>query len=507
MLLNNFISDIKLYKINIDNIYLKKIKKENVLLKNTAEGVLFTKIDKNCLNKKNNKELFDLFNNFKVPMYETLLKNIPTKIYLDCDFINLGFLQFCEKEKIIIKLNNYLISFLKNKNINTDNIIYSDASRKKNNNTYKISIHIVINNVYIKNRKILKELIKDFQSTLSHDLLYYNAIDTSVYNQPQLFKCVLSPSKDDNTKLKPFKIENNQIIYYNNNYIINNILVFLSGIYTYETKFIDNSLNYNININEEKRNIEKSIDTNKENIEKSIIPENKKKWILNNNYIKNIYELRNNYIVNNKVDLIRINSAYCKICDRIHDSENAFCKITEKSIFFHCGRNTSNGIAIGYWYSNYKTYNRNNVTNKDTNNLYKTIEDMKIYISNLEEKYNKVKEEFNLLNTIHNKCNKIIETNNKNNDIKNNKIYTKDITSGLWQKYYKLGEYVEKGYNNIVDNIIKSWRDGSIGRLKKRGLLIYEYINYINENNIVNTLSMRKIFHKKNYETFSSLLS
>jgi hypothetical protein len=41
--------------------------------------------------------------------------------------------------------------------------------------------------------------------------------------------------------------------------------------------------------------------------------------------------------------------------------------------------------------------------------------------------------------------------------------------------------------------------------LKKRGLLIYEYINYINSNNIVNKLSMRKIFHKKNYESFSSL--
>jgi hypothetical protein len=76
----------------------------------------------------------------------------------------------------------------------------------------------------------------------------------------------------------------------------------------------------------------------------------------------------------------------------------------------------------------------------------------------------------------------------------------------MWQKYYRLGKYIEEGLDDIVDNIRKSWRDGSWGRLKKRGLLIYEYINYINSNNIVNTISMRKIFHKKNYETFSSLL-
>jgi hypothetical protein len=77
----------------------------------------------------------------------------------------------------------------------------------------------------------------------------------------------------------------------------------------------------------------------------------------------------------------------------------------------------------------------------------------------------------------------------------------------MWQKYYNLGLNINKGLKNIVDNIIKSWRDESVGRLKKRGLLIYEYINYIKENNIENKLSMRKIFHKKNHENFDNLLS
>jgi hypothetical protein len=366
----------------------------------------------------------------------------------------------------------------------------------------------VVNNAYIKNRKLLKELIKEFQSTLSHDILYYNSIDTTVYNQPQLFKCILSPSKDDNTLLKPFIIKDNIYQYYDNNYIINNIYDFLVGLYHFKNNFIDNILNYTI-IKKEIQNTEKSINTNNENTEKSIIPENQEKWILNNNYIKNIYKIRNNYIVNNKIDLIRINSAYCKICDKIHDNENAYCKVTKNAIFFHCGRNPSNGIAIGYWYNNYKQKNNNISINKGTNteinnneynNLNNINNEMKKYINNLENKYDKLKKEFNLL-----------YNNTKNSTTKNiskstTKKYTKDINSELWQKYYNLGKYIHEGLDDLVNNIRCHWKDGSWGRLKKRGRLIYEYINYINSNNIVNTISMRKIFHKKDYETFSSLL-
>lgn len=106
-------------------------------------------------------------------MYETLLQGLPTKIYLDCDFNNILLPQYLEKEDIINKLNNYLITFLKNKSIDTSNIIYSDASREKYNGTYKISLHIIINNTFIKNRKILKELIKDFKTTLYNDILFF----------------------------------------------------------------------------------------------------------------------------------------------------------------------------------------------------------------------------------------------------------------------------------------------------------------------------------------------
>lgn len=489
---------IKLFKININTTYLNEIKKKNILFKHKADGVLFTKITKNTI--KNN-QLLSFFTNFNEPMYETLLPLLPTKIYLDCDFTNLDFPQFLEKEKIINNLNNYLIKFLCSKSIDTNNIIYMDASRKKANNTYKISLHIVVNNIYVKNRKLLKELIKEFQTTLQHDILYYNSIDTSVYNQPQLFKCILSPSKDDNTLLKPFIINNKNFIYYDNNYIINNIYDFLVGLYHFENIFIDD-------------NLDKLNTKNSENFKNSeLIKDNQKKWILNNNYIKNIYELKNKYLINNKIDLIRINSAYCKICNRVHDNENAYCNITTNSIFFHCGRNPSKGVLIGSWYKNYNSNNNNNkkntdnttdkgtntdINNNDYNNLNNIIKEMKEYISNLESKYNKLKEEFNIYTNKN-------DNSNISKYIKSVKKYTKDINSEMWQKYYALGESVYKGLDYVVNNIIKSWRDGSVGRLKKRGLLIYEYINYIKSNNIVNTLSMRKIFHKKNYETFPSL--
>ena len=498
--------DINLFKINTETIYLKEIKKNSLLFKHTAEGTKFTKIHKN---KITTILLNTFFTNFNKPMYETLLPGLPTKIYLDCDFTNLTLPQFLEKDKIINKLNNYLIKFLNNKYINTSNIIYSDASRKKNNGTYKISLHIVVNNVYIKNRKILKELIKDFQSTLLNDILYYKAIDTSVYNQPQLFKCLLSPSKDDNTLLKPFKIEDNNITYYDNNYIISNIYDFLVGLYHFENNFIDNILNYTIteNVKKIKKNTNKSINPN---INKTIISENKKKWILNSKYVKNIYNLKDDNIVNNKINLIRINSSYCEICDREHTSENAYCMVNNNSIFFHCGRNPSKGVGIGFWYNNYKGSNNNNAINKGTNtdismdtynNLNNIIKEMKDYIRNLENKYNKIKEEFNLC------FNNTINTNiTKNTTNKCTKKYTKDINSEMWQKYYKLGKYVDEGLDDLVEKIRCQWRDGSWGRLKKRGLLIYEYINYINKNNIINTISMRKIFHKKDYEPLHTLL-
>ena len=492
--------DIKLFKINTETIYLKEIKRNSLLFKHTAEGINFTKINKK---KITTNILNTFFTNFNKPMYETLLPGLPTKIYFDCDFNNITLPQFLKKKDIIKKLNNYLITFFNNKSIDTSNIIYSDASRKKNNDTYKISLHIVINNVFIKNRKILKNLIKDFQSTLHHDILYYNAIDTSVYNQPQLFKCVLSPSKEDNTLLNPFKIENDEFIYYDNKFIINNIYDFLVGLYKFENNFIDDFLNYNIideSIKIKKVNINRSINTN---VNKTIIPENKKKWILNSKYVKNIYNIKNNDIINNKIDLIRINSAYCEICGREHNSENAYCMINNNSIFFHCGRNPSNGVGIGFWYNNYKSNNNSNAINKNTNtdisidtynNLNNIINDMKIYISNLEDKYNKLKKEFN------------INIENAKININTTKKYTKDTKSEMWQKYYNLGKYLSEGLDDLVEKIRCQWKDGSWGRLKKRGKLIYEYINYINNNNITNTISMRKIFHKKDYETFSSLL-
>ena len=187
--------------------------------------------------------------------------------------------------------------------------------------------------------------------------------------------------------------------------------------------------------------------------------------------------------------------------------------VNDNSIFFHCGRNPSKGVGIGFWYNNYKSTNNSNAINKSTNtdisidtydNLNNIINDMKDYINNLEDKYSKLKEEFNLLDNIHNKCDITIIPNTTT--ITTNK-YTKDTKSKMWQKYYNLGKYLEMGLDDLVEKIRCQWRDGSWGRLKKRGLLIYEYINYINKNNIVNTISMRKIFHKKKYETFNHLLS
>lgn len=377
----------KIYSIKGDNNNIKFYKQEYILIKYTAEGVNFAKIDRKKLYKKKYvyDKLYQLFTNFNCAMYEVLLFELPTKIYLDCDF-DVNEKLFLENDKIILNLNNYLVSFLKCRSINTNNIVYSDASRKKSDNKYKISLHILINNVYIKNRNLLKKIIEEFKNTLKDDLLYYNSIDTTVYNQPQLFKCVLSPSKDDGTLLIPFIIDNNRIIKYENSYIIENIYDFLVGCYNTNSDdiYIDNDFEYLNKIQEIPKILKNS------NIDdESFIENNKRKWIERNFYIKDIYKIRNNKVINNKIDLQRIIPSFCKICDREHYSENAFCKIYNNSIYFHCGRNPK-GICIGYW-NNKKEHKKN--VNED---LYKIIDNLKNYIKDVDNNYNKLKEEYKI---------------------------------------------------------------------------------------------------------------
>lgn len=500
--------DLILPKINSNTIYIQKICKENILLKYNVNGSKFLSLDFNKIEKIENRINIDkIFNSFNMPMYETLTENTPVKIYLDLDFQNKKEIDYKNRSKLFLDFNNKLIEFLFKKNILYKSIKYMDASRLTYDNKYKLSLHVIVNGVGFKNRKILKRLIIDFKDSFDKNDIFYHAIDVAPYNTPQLFKSLLSPSKNDNTLLIPFDFLNEKMIKTKKEFIYDNILDYFIGIYKEDgIKYLDKDFSYFSNTND-KDELKKSKNINikeiPENFNNNIIkiPYNKEKWILNNKYIKGIFILKNNNIINNKIDLIRINSAHCNICNRTHDNENAFCKVTENAIFFHCGRNPSNGVGIGFWYNN-KNISVNDYVEK---NKYKKLQDefnkLKEYSNKLEIENKELKREFNLLSNKNPKYNKVHDIGNIKKDIK----YTKNINTNMWQKYYDLGSAVINNNCNMLNSLLTNWKDNSIGRLKKRGVLIFEYLNYLKENNLENKLSLRKIFHKKDYESFSTI--
>lgn len=534
---------ILLPKIDMNTLHIQKICKNNILFKYTCKGIKFLKFNKNDVITSNELiklQIGNIFNTFSKPMYETLLHDCFTKIYLDLDFKDLSIEIYNKKNKIFLDFDKYFINFLNNKKINYKNIIYMDASRKIKDK-YKISLHVIVNGIAFKNRNILKKLIVEFKNTLINDILYYNSIDTGIYGVPQLFKCVLSPSKDDNTLLIPFEIENNNIKIIDKINVTNNLIDYLVGVYNdVNITYIDEDFNYLLE--EEKISItnnKKVINTNKENVNTKYIPINKKRWIENNYNIKNIYKLRSEFIINNKIDLDRIRPAHCNICNRTHDSENAYCKLSENNIVFYCGRN-KNGLVIGSWYkADYSKYickfykngncNRGNSCNflhesnneaivtekninesteknnyinliKNNNELKKIINKLKIYITDLENKYTESVDKLKRLSQ--EKCENINSDGIEKK--KYIKKYTKNTYDEMWKKYYLLGKSIEENIEELYNNIIVSWKDGCLVRLKSRGVRIFQYLNKFNGN--IKGYSLRNIFHMKNYE-FNNLIN
>lgn len=359
-----------------------------------------------------------------------------------------------------------------------------DASRIKENNKCKISLHVIINKcgVFV-NRDILKNFVKSFKNTLTNDFIYNNInfIDDKVYNTPQLFKLVYSPCKDNNTLLKPFFINNGLIENVNELDVSKNFTDFLVGNYTKQEKILDNNFLQlkDVNIKEKIKKDIKELNV-KTNV-LTEIPKWKINWIKNNNLIKNIYNIRN--IKNNKVNLDRINPSDCSLCKRTHNNENGFCIIDENNIIFYCGRNNK-GKVIGSW------YNKNNNIKKE-----KEIPVSCEEVSSLKEinaallTQNKILREELI---------KIKEVKGIKKNIKEN-----NISTDMWNKYYVLGTmFINGGWENIIG----SWGEKNVSKLKNRCLRIKEYIDVINTKGINNTFSLRKIFHLKNYQ-FTELIS
>lgn len=488
--------------------YITTLCKHNILFKKNVFGWEYYGIDKHEQN--NSEDILNFFKNMEQAFYEVLHSTVNTKIYMDCEFDNVDIQEYEKRYELFLLFDSSLRNFLSNNGLNNDHIVYSDASRLKKNK-YKISLHVLINNCGIfKNRNILKKLVNNFIKELGPEFTTKSQkfVDTKVYSVNQLFKCVFSPSKDSAQKLIPFRIIDGKLKFIDEIFVVNNIQDFLVGSYKDEN-ILDNKFD---NL---KENIQKLIQTEKtitSELKKEVpinsyLPNNTRKWIERNNYVKNIFKIRNNKIINNKLDLTRISPGYCNICKRDHDNENAFCKIYKNNIVFYCGRNP-NGAVIGSWYK--KETHQNNkldINNNVSNKIFDKIKDENSkYISYIEELKNKNKELEKEITSLKNYNKEIIKINNElmvevkkikeNKNIKYNTKNKSTITSS-WNKYYLLAVDIMNGKKS---NIEKEWKDANISRLKSRAFRVKEYIDTLKENNLTNNLSLRNIFHIPNYK-------
>lgn len=497
----------KMYNNNllIKNFIVKNTKKNSsdmrflcrdyIMIKSGLAGCSFHGLEiKNVISNNNEDNILNFLKNINTSLYEVLYSNRKTKIYLDCEFENVEIDKFNNRFDLYIKFDKIFKKYLIDNKINDFNIVYMDASRKKKDK-YKISLHVIVNDTGVfEDRNILKIFIKNLKNLLPNEFIFNDIsfVDTKVYNIPQLFKMVLSPSKDDDTLLKPFTISSdNKIEYINIGFISKNFTKFLVGDYT-DNNYILDKLFSNLKPIEERKennNVKKVKEINEKTNEKTNVTNWKIEWIKNNKFVKNIYNIRKINYTENKIDLNRIKPAFCNLCSREHSNENAFCKIDENNIIFYCGRNNK-GRVIGSW------YNKNNIkmdyvetkSNKVDEDILKELENVKIQNINLINTITKLKEEINKLKELKN-----IKYNVKN----------KNTDTLTWDKYYLLGKsFIDGSWNQHIN----SWKDRNISKLKNRANRIVQYLDLINSKGIENTLSLRKIFHLPNYK-FSELLT
>lgn len=466
---------------------IKELCLSNVVFKRNFNGFNYTILNKKLLFDKNNIKTFNNYiENIKIPVYEVLGYNTPTKIYLDCEMEELP-QNVGDKEKIILEFNNNLINFLNNIYHNNNiQILYSDASRITSSEKYKISLHVVINNLgYFIDRKKLKVLISNFSNQLPKNIFQKNGksfVDHEVYHTSQLIRLIFSPNKQANSILKPFIIENNNIIYKNIDYISDNYSMSLCGNYDNNMECLDDTIILEKNNKNNKNN-------NKLEITEQLleIPEWKINWVKNNTYIKDIYEVDNIY--KNKINLKRIKSnEYCKLCKRNHDKDNCFCIVFKNNIMFYCNRNNK-GVSIGSWYDNYNNTKNESIEEKELLKLRHENIKLKEIIKDLEERIKDLK-------TIK----KYIP--HKNTTQKN---YNK--SNNLLDKYYEGGKLlINNNLEEFKKIIVQNWKDKNLSKLKNRCLRIYKLLEFMKENNIQYLKSsMRNIFHIPGWKFDESL--
>lgn len=466
---------------------LKTISADHLIFKNGFKGFNYSILEKYKLLDPNNKKYFSKYlNNIKMPVYEVLSYNIPTKFYLDCEMEDIPKDIYLRRNDIFLKFNKALLDFLNKKYPGKEKeILYADSSRLKND-SYKISIHVIVNKLGYFQRNYLKKLVLEFSESLPKSCFFKNGksfVDCSVYRGSQLMRIIYSHNLNNDSILKPFIIENNEIINKDIEYISNDYEKSLCA--NYHTYKNDEIIGINYNEKSFQDNIKNNLfKKNKNSDNTHDIPEWKINWIKNNVHIKNIYEIDNIY--KNKINLKRIQkNAYCRLCNRNHDNDNGFIRVTDNNLIFYCNRNNK-GVCIGSWYEN---KNKKPNYEDEINILKKENSSLKEKIIILENKLNS----FDVFNKIE------ISKHTKKEYINKNK--------NLFTKYYEAGLSL---INNDIDSFNKIIKNNfncvNISLLKNRAIRIYDLYMYKKENNLGEIkCSLRNIFNTPNWKFTENL--
>lgn len=479
----SFLLNPKIYTKNQRRDKLISLSNDNLIFKNNFTGFNYSLINKKELFNDNNKYFYSYLENIILPVYEVLPSNLLTKFYLDCELDGLTEEEFNKKDNLFIEFNKYLLKYLDNKFPDKKKkILYADSSRLKNNG-YKLSIHVVVNELGYFERKYLKKNVLEFINTLPKNIFYKDGksfVDKEVYHSSQLIRIFYSSNNSPDSLLKPFIIENNKIITKNMNYVSNHFNDTLCGKYN-ETKdniFIEDTEIKDTEIKKEKKNEPFS----ENNI---IIPKWKINWVLNNIHVKNIYDIYS--INNNNIFLKRIQkNVFCKLCNRNHENDNAFVKIKKNNIIFYCNRKTDGGVSIGSWYEKDKN---DVITNTEIYDLKKENTKLKNKIYILENKLNT----FNYFNKIE------ISKHTKKEYLKKN--------DNIFNKYYECALHIINDDLEEFKNSVKiKFKCVNLSLIKNRCLRIYDLITYKKENNLGDiNCSIRNIFNIPNWKFIENL--
>src|SRR5579875_3588155 len=277
--------------------------------------------------------------------FEIIMENQLQKLYFDIDIkledfvqkVNQDIKQF-KNELISILVDNIILRYKQlslDIDITKNILIFSSSSKDKK------SYHVIVDGYCVTNNKENKKLYELVTSNIP--LKYRQFIDDSMFSTKQQFRLYLS-QKPKSGRKKRFKKKwkyHDKIINYD--FGINDDIdpkVLFSSLFQSSCVSVTTGCKV-FTIENEEMDLKPRVD---------LAPVDNHKEILNMlkdseySYILNVYKFYQ--VINNYICLKRKMNAYCTICCRVHESENAYMMVINNNVYFVCRREPEKSLKI-----------------------------------------------------------------------------------------------------------------------------------------------------------------